>query len=83
MITKVLSMFVLKQHRLCQYPRCFIVNHNEIGFYNRNGVTLKALVKQDGAKETSGGMIINVSCFRSILKQINVKTKSIMINEDP
>jgi hypothetical protein len=54
MITKVLSIFVLKQHRLCQYPRCFIVDHNEIGFYNRNGVTLKVLVKQDGAKENIG-----------------------------
>ena len=75
-------MFVLKQHRLCQYPRCFIVDHSGIGFYNRNGVTLKVLVKQDGAKENIGWH--DHKCgFRSILKQINVKTKSIMINEDP
>jgi hypothetical protein len=43
-------MFVLKQHRLCQYPRCSIVNHNEIGFYSRNGDTLKVTDKRRGKR---------------------------------
>ena len=50
MIAKVLSMFVLKQHRLCQYPRCFIVDHNEIGFYSRNRDTLKVTDKRRGKR---------------------------------
>jgi hypothetical protein len=82
MIAKVLSMFVLKHTDYVNTPDVSIVNHNNIGFYKRNGDSLKVLVKQDGAKENIGQH--DHKCgSRSILKKVNVKTKSIMINEDP